>query len=160
MLEKLESLPINEFFVDNIKGIVTSKDVSELRILSKGLLLYAEKNLIHEKDKKEPSESLAGTYEETYSNWRNKVEEAAEQNNVFASFMNMCNLQYFFTEISSEYSIGTYNIMGEYNPDCLEDNVRLFKGSKIYVKYTRNFKFVKSTYFKKEPSRMRKLLFY
>jgi hypothetical protein len=64
MLEKLESLPINEFFVDNIKGIVTSKDVSELRILSKGLLLYAEKNLIHEKDKKEPSESLAGTYEE------------------------------------------------------------------------------------------------
>lgn len=57
-------MPINEFFVDNIKGIVTSKDVSELRILSKGLLLYAEKNLIHEKDKKEPSESLAGTYEE------------------------------------------------------------------------------------------------
>lgn len=41
--------------------------------------------------------------------------------------------------------------MEEYNPDCLEDNVRLFKGSKIYVKYTRNFKFVKSTYFKKEP---------
>ena len=28
MLEELESLPINEFFVDNIKGIVTSKDVS------------------------------------------------------------------------------------------------------------------------------------
>ena len=50
------------------------------------------------KNKKEPYESLAGTYEETYSNWRNKVEEAAEQNNVFASFMNMCNLQYIFTE--------------------------------------------------------------
>ena len=27
-------------------------------------------------------------------------------------------------------------------------------------KYTRNFQFVKFTYFKKEPSRMRKLLFY
>lgn len=40
--------------------------------------------------------------------------------------MNMCNLQCMFTEISSEYSIGTYNIMEEYNPDCLEDNVRLF----------------------------------
>ena len=68
MLEELESLPINELFVDNIKGIVTSKDVSELRTLSKSLLLYAEKNLIHEK------------------------------NNVFASFINMCNLQYIFTE--------------------------------------------------------------
>ena len=50
--------------------------------------------MIHEKEKKEPSESLTGTYEEIYSNWRNKVEEAAEQNNVFASFMNTCNLQY------------------------------------------------------------------
>ena len=140
MLEELESLPINEFFVDNIKGIVTSKDVSELRTLSKSLLLYAEKNLIHEKDKKEPSESLTGTYEETYSNWRNKVEEAAEQNNVFASFMNMCNLQYMFTEISSEYSIGTYNIMEEYNPDCLEDNVRLF--DKCLQKYQEVYKTV------------------
>ena len=140
MLEELESLPINEFFVDNIKGIVTSKDVSELRTLSKSLLLYAEKNLIHEKDKKEPSESLTGTYEETYSNWRNKVEEAAEQNNVFASFMNMCNLQNMFTEISSEYSIGTYNIMEEYNPDCLEDNVRLF--DKCLQKYQEVYKTV------------------
>lgn len=140
MLEELESLPINEFFVDNIKGIVTSKDVSGLRTLSKSLLLYAEKKLIHEKEKKEPSESLTGTYEETYSNWRNKVEEAAEQNNVFASFMNMCNLQYMFTEISSEYSIGTYNIMEEYNPDYLEDNVRLF--DKCLQKYQEVYKTV------------------
>ncbi len=79
-----------------------------------------------EKDKEEPSASLLGTYEEMYSNWRNKVEEAAEQNSVFASFMNMCNLHYMFAEISSEAAIGTYNIMEEYNPDCLEDNVSLF----------------------------------
>lgn len=29
-------------------------------------------------------------------------------------------------EISDEVAIGTYNIMEEYNPDCLEENVRLF----------------------------------
>lgn len=61
-----------------------------------------------------------------YSNWRNKTEEAAKQNNVFASFMNMCRLHYMFAELSSEVEIGIYNIMDEYDPDCLQDNVRLF----------------------------------
>ena len=126
MLEELAALPIEEVFVDNLRSVASSKDVLELRALSKNLLLYAEGHLKQEKDKKEPSGSLSGTYEEMYSNWRNKVEEAAEQNNVFASFMNMCNLHYMFEEISSETAIGTYNIMEAYNPDCLENNVSLF----------------------------------
>ncbi len=61
-----------------------------------------------------------------YSNWRNKTEEAAKQNNVFASLMNMCRLHYMFAELSSEVDIGTYNIMEAYDPDCMENNVRLF----------------------------------
>lgn len=126
MLEELAALPIEERFVDNVKSIASSKDVLELRTLSKSLLLYAEGHLKQEKEKEEHFENLSGTYEEMYSNWRNKVEEAAKQNNVFASFMNMCNLYYVFVEILSEAAIGTYNIMEEYNPDCLEDNVSLF----------------------------------
>ncbi len=31
-----------------------------------------------------------------------------------------------FAELSSEVEIGIYNIMDEYDPDCLQDNVRLF----------------------------------
>lgn len=138
MLEELASLPMNELFVDNIKGIVTSKDVCELRSLLKNLLLYSERYVKKEKEKSEPSEKLVGTYEEIYSNWRNKVEEASEQNNVFAAFMNMCNLQYMFGEIASEFVIGPYNIMEEYNPDCLEDNVRLF--DKCLQKYEEVYK--------------------
>ena len=41
--------------------------------------------------------------------------QAAEQNNVFASFMNMCSLYNMLSEISSQVAIGTYNIMEEYN---------------------------------------------
>lgn len=37
-------------------------------------------------------------------------------------------------------SIGTYNIMEEYNPDCLEDNVRLF--DKCLQKYQEVYKTV------------------
>ena len=42
ILDELASLPINDFFVDNIKNIVTGKNVSELRALLKNLLLYSE----------------------------------------------------------------------------------------------------------------------
>ncbi len=126
MLEELAALPIEAVFVDHLKRAASSKDVLELRALSKSLLLYAAGYLKREKDKEEPSPSLSGTYEEMYSNWRNKVEEAAAQNNVFTSFMNMCSLQYMFAEISAEAAIGTYNIMEEYDPDCLENNIRLF----------------------------------
>lgn len=126
MLDELSALPMEAVFVDNIRGIVASREISEIRTLLKSLLLYAESYMRQENKKEEPSEALSGTYEEMYSNWRNKVEEAAEQNNGYASFMNMCSLQYMLTGISSEVGIGVYNIMEEYNPDCLEDNVRLF----------------------------------
>ncbi len=126
MLDELASLPIETALIDKIKSMVASKDVLELRELSKNILLYAEGYVKQEKEKVEPTEALKGTYEEMYSNWRNKVEEAAEQNNVFASFMNMCSLQYMLAGISSEVEVGTYDVMEAYNPDCLEDNVKLF----------------------------------
>ena len=126
MLEELASLPINALFVENIKAIAASKDVLEIRTLSKDLLLYSERYIKKEKERSDPSENLAGTYEEMYSNWRNKAEEAAGQINVFAFFMNMCGLQTMLGEIASEFAIGTYDVMEEYDPDCLENNVRLF----------------------------------
>ena len=137
--EELATLPIEEVFSDNMKKIAASKDISELRDLAKNLLLYAENHTRREQPKAEPSEGLAGTYEEIYSNWRNKVEEAASNQDVFASFMNMCNLHYMFSEIASKANVGTYNVMGEYNPDSLEENVRIYdrylkKYEEIYQK--------------------------
>lgn len=131
--EELAKLPIEEEFSTNMKKISASKDISELRGLLKSLILYAESHIRQEKHKEEPSEKLSGTYEEMYSNWRNKVEEAAAHSDVFASFMNMCNLQSMFLEISSEVEIGSYNIMEEYDPDHLEDNIR------IYDKYLKQY---------------------
>lgn len=131
--EELAALPIEEEFSNNMRKIAAGKDVSELRVLLKRLLLYVENHMRQEKHKEEPSEGLAGTYEEIYSNWRNKVEEAAAHKDVFSAFMNMCNLHYMFSDILSEVNIGAYNIMEEYNPDCLEANVR------IYDKYLKKY---------------------
>ena len=124
--EELAVLPLEESFINNMKKITISKGISELRDLAKNLLLYVENHTRREQPKAEPSEGLAGTYEEIYSNWRNKVEEAASNQDTFASFMNMCNLHYMFSEIASETNIGNYNIMGAYQPDDLEANVQIF----------------------------------
>ena len=137
--EELSKLPVEEEFSNNMRKISASKDVGELRMLLKNLVLYAESHVRQENEKAEPSECISGTYEEMYSNWRNKVEEAAVNNDVFSSFMNMCSLNCMFSDISSEVNIGTCNIMEEYNPDCLEDNIRIYdecleKYEEIYKK--------------------------
>lgn len=124
--EELSKLPVEEELPKNMRKISASKDIEELRMLLKKLVLYTESHVRQEKDKAEPSECLSGTYEEMYSNWRNKVEEAAVNKDVFSSFMNMCSLNCMFSDIASEVNIGTYNIMEEYNPDCLEDNIRTY----------------------------------
>ncbi len=131
--EELDKLSHGEVFANLMKKVAESKEISELRELLKGLFLCAEKQMKQEKQKEAPSEGMSGTYEEMYSNWRNKVEEAANSNNVFASYMNMCSLHYMLSDITSEVEIGIYNIMGEYNPDCLEENVR------IYDKYLQKY---------------------
>lgn len=126
MPEELAALPVDGTVVLSLKKIAASKDVAELRELAKTLLLYTEKHVRREEEKKAPSADLRGTYEEMYSNWRNKVEEAAGNNDVFASFANLCNLQCMFEGIAAEVDIETYNLMEEYDPDCLDNNVRLF----------------------------------
>ena len=124
--EELAMLPLDDMFTDTVKKIVASKDVFELRDLLKILILYTANYTRREKPKSEASDTLAGTYEEMYSNWRNKVEEAAENDDAFASFVNMCNLHFMFKEISEDVEIGTFDIMDAYSPDSLEDNIRTF----------------------------------
>lgn len=124
---ELSQFPLDADFLDNMQKIARSKDVTELRNLVKALVLYAESYVSREKELEEPSkDSISGTYEEMYSNWRNKVEEAAAAGDAFSSFMNMCSLQCMVSDIASDVGIGTYDIMGAYDPDCLEANVEIY----------------------------------
>ena len=124
--DEIANLPVSDEFSDNMRKIASSKETSEIRELLKGLLLYVESYTHREKPKSEPSAVLTGTYEELYSNWRNKVEEAANNSDVYSCFANMCCFNYMLSGISSEFNIGDYNVMDEYNPENLTDNVRLY----------------------------------
>ena len=92
-----------------------------------------------EHTKSAASAALAGTYEEMYSNWRGKVEEAAQKEDTFASFVNMCSLHFMFMEIAEGVEIGTFNIMEAYSAESLADNIRTFdrylqKYEKVYMR--------------------------
>ena len=116
-LEELARIPIDEPFPENLRKIAACGEISELRELLTDLLRYAENHTCRPKKKEAPSGALAGTYEEMYSNWRNKVTEAAGTGHVFASFMNMCSFQFMLSEIGSGFEIGAYPVMEEYDPN-------------------------------------------
>jgi len=126
--DELSQLPLDPAFADNMRAIARSRDVCELRELIRSLVLYTENYTSRENpEPSEPdAESIRGTYEEIYSNWRNKAYEAAAADDHFSSFMNILFLQYMIDDISGSVNIGKYDLMSAYNPDCLSDNVDLF----------------------------------
>ena len=108
-------------------NIVQAKDYTELGntlgTLFKSVMLFTERKT----EKNAPSkESLAGSYEEMFSNWKNKMPEATERGDVFSSFMNLSSLQYMFEGIGSENNISGFNVMEEFDAANLAKNAQIF----------------------------------
>ena len=72
------------------------------------------------------AENLRGTYEEMYSNWKNKMTEAAGGDDVYSSFMNLLSLQWMFYEIAECIAVDGFEIMDKFNAKNLEENVDVF----------------------------------
>lgn len=68
--------------------------------------------------------TLSGTYEEMLSNWRNKKQEAAEQNNLFSSFMN--TFQFMHRELTETLAIEQQNLMECFDPHNAFHNAQVF----------------------------------
>lgn len=77
---------------------------------------------------KEPvsGDGIRGSYEEMYSNWRNKMYLAAEQENRHLAFMSMCSLAGMLRDIESETAIAHYDVLGGYKPQALQETAELF----------------------------------
>ena len=125
--EELKGLDVPSDFEANIMNIVQAKDYTELGnalgTLFKSVMLFTERKT----EKNAPSkESLAGSYEEMFSNWKNKMPEATERGDVFSSFMNLSSLQYMFEGIGSENNISGFNVMEEFDAANLAKNAQIF----------------------------------
>ena len=125
--EELKELDIPDDLEENIMRIVKAKNYVELGVALATLFKSVMRFTQHRMKKEEPTrEKLEGTYEEIYSNWKNKMSEAAKQGDAFSSFMNLASLQFMFEEIAACNNIPKPQIMEEFDASDLKKNRKLF----------------------------------
>ena len=67
------------------------------------------------------ADCLKGTYEEMFSNWRNKMYEAAMRYDLFSSFMNMVSCHFMLQEFGN-----SANVLNGFDPSDLQKNAADF----------------------------------
>ncbi|MFZ6022474.1 MAG: nucleotidyltransferase domain-containing protein [Patescibacteria group bacterium] len=72
------------------------------------------------------AEQIKGTYEEIYSNWRNKMLLADLTNDYYLSFKTMASCQTFYDEMASEYDVPPIELLSIYDAHNLNNNVSQF----------------------------------
>lgn len=137
--EELEGLFLPDGFKENIYKIILAQDMSEMSHILTDLLRSVIKYTRQSREKAKPSkEKLSGTYEEMFSNWKNKMSEAMQRGDKFSSFMNMASFHFMLMEIANEVEISEINIMNDFKADELEHNARIFEGA--LEKYRNEYK--------------------
>ena len=110
-----------------IIDIIRAETVEKIRERLKELLVLVKEYLQVPKKKESPSvANLRGTYEEMYSNWKNKMSEAADRDDVYSSFMNLLSLQYMFHEIAEGIAVDDFEIMDKFDSKNLKENADVF----------------------------------
>jgi len=71
-------------------------------------------------------DTLTGTYEEMYSNWRNKMYLAAETGNRHLAFMSLISSNAMFSEMSEEADIDRYNALEGYDSQDLHKTAKAY----------------------------------
>ena len=81
------------------------------------------------------ADALRGTYEEMFSNWRNKMRLAAEEGNRHLSFMSMVSMNAMLADISEKTDVGVPVVMDGYDPQDLIKTAESF--DQILAQYRR-----------------------
>ena len=118
-------LPFNIEII--ITDIIRAETVEKIRSKMTELLVLTDEYLKVTRQKELPTAAdLWGTYEEMYSNWKNKMAEAADRGDMYSSFMNLVSLQDMLYEIAEGIKIDDFEIMDKFDPQDLENNVCVF----------------------------------
>lgn len=125
--DELRQLKLSFDLETIIIDIIQAETVEKIRERLKELLVLTKEYLQVSKKKELPAATnLRGTYEEMYSNWKSKMPEAADREDVYSSFMNLLSLQYMFHEIAEGIAVDDFEIMDKFNPKNLEENAGVF----------------------------------
>ena len=126
-LDELKQLGLPFDLETRILAVIQAETVEKIRAELTKVFVLTDGYLQVPKKKELPSaENLRGTYEEMYSNWKNKMAEAAGRDDVYSSFMNLLSLQWMFYEIAECIAVDGFEIMDKFSPQNLEGNVDVF----------------------------------
>lgn len=126
-LDELKHLRLPFDLETRILAVIQAETVEKIRERLRELFVLTDGYFQAPKKKELPSaKNLRGTYEEMYSNWKNKMAEATDRNDVYSSFMNLLSLQWMFYEIAECIAVDGFEIMDKFNPKNLEENVDVF----------------------------------
>ena len=110
-----------------VMKVLGARTAEGVRLALRELLIAVQASLPLPGERETPSPgSLAGTWEEMVSNWKNKMTEASERGDVFSSFMNLGSLQLMLRELAEKYAIEEQAFMDRFDPEDLRANVRTF----------------------------------
>ncbi len=127
-LEELRALELPFCIEAMVMNVIGAETVEGVRKALAALLAAARGYLKAPKQTKRPSaEELRGTYEEMYSNWRNKMAEAAERGDAYSSFMALLSFREMLRELASETGTKDIELMDRFDPNDLQKNARVFE---------------------------------
>lgn len=120
----MKNLPVN--FAKLYWALIKAGSIEEMKTAATKLMRAVKdfaaqmRRRIH--SKRDATEGdLRGTYEEIYSNWKNKMHLAAETEDSYLSLMTAASCQNFYDEMYSEYMIDRINLM----ENCPTDHLSL-----------------------------------
>ncbi|MBD5476420.1 MAG: nucleotidyltransferase domain-containing protein [Lachnospiraceae bacterium] len=121
-----------EKLCDMINDVISATSVASVKkhlstLMKETIAVFHNvKEAIAMQKKTATGDMLIGTYEEMYSNWRNKMYAAAETGDRHLAFMSLLSSSAMFSEISSEVDISQYDVLGGYNSQDLHKTAKAY----------------------------------
>ena len=125
--EELAELKLPFDIESLIMSVIKAEEREDIQNCLTELMKAVKNYLLLPCEKEAPSkDNIRRTYEEMYSNWRNKMPEAAQRGDIFSSFMNMASCQYMLDGIASGVDINEIDIMAHFDPKNIYGNAEAF----------------------------------
>lgn len=112
-------------FERSFNNVILAKSVVEIKQATSILIKVVRKlyDEIEEEitDRSVPTkDNLKGTYEEVWSNWRNKIQYALEHNDIFLAFSSGVSCHNFYNEMHISRGTALINLMKDFQAEDLE----------------------------------------
>ena len=124
--EELAALELPFDMGKMVMDVICAKDADGIRGALTELMRAVQAHMARPAIKQPAGEQLCGTYEEMFSNWRNKMTEAADRGDVFASFMNLLSFRSMLGDIAEETEMEISEVMEEFDAEDLQGNAEAY----------------------------------